>query len=265
MSLPPDLNNTTYFYYFIGRLNPPHAGHIAALKKLVKTANEKKSTPLILLGSGPKGERTLDNPITYDLKSRFIRANLPGDYILQEMKSPASDVSQYIKTALQNKNSPAKNIHITHMAGDKAEDATKLNFIKPVAYQTAKNIATKAEVTTNTEALSPVKMNGKEMSATQVRKDAYRCFLEGESGEEAFKQKYGDFYKYFTSEMYEQIVEPARQLSEEQILEYIETGKMTNTKTRKRKSPASPKSKSKPRTTKKRGGRRSQRRRKRRT
>jgi hypothetical protein len=27
------------FFYFIGRLNPPHSGHITALKELVKMAN----------------------------------------------------------------------------------------------------------------------------------------------------------------------------------------------------------------------------------
>jgi hypothetical protein len=59
-----------YLYYFIGRLNPPHSGHIAALTKLVKTANQNHSIPLILLGSGPKGVKTLDNPISFQLKKK---------------------------------------------------------------------------------------------------------------------------------------------------------------------------------------------------
>jgi hypothetical protein len=38
-------------FYFIGRLNPPHNGHIAALKQMVKMSNETSSIPpLILLG-----------------------------------------------------------------------------------------------------------------------------------------------------------------------------------------------------------------------
>ena len=243
-----DMKKTTHFYYFIGRLNPPHAGHLAALRKLVQTANHNRSVPLILLGSGPKGERTLDNPISYELKSNFIKANLSGDYILKEMKSPAADVSQYIKEALQNKNSPAKDIQITHMAGDKDEDSVKLNFIKPFAYQAAISVANKAEVKTETETMPALKTEGTEMSATRVRKDAYRYFLEGSNDEKAFQKKYGDFYGEYTSEMYRQIVEPAREVSREQIEEYIETGKMTKaTTTRKRKtsSPSSSQTKSK--------------------
>ena len=42
---------TKKLFYFIGRLNPPHNGHIAALKKLVHMANKENSVPLILLGS----------------------------------------------------------------------------------------------------------------------------------------------------------------------------------------------------------------------
>ena len=37
-------------YYFIGRLNPPHAGHEVALSRLLELAREDRSIPLILLG-----------------------------------------------------------------------------------------------------------------------------------------------------------------------------------------------------------------------
>jgi nicotinamide mononucleotide adenylyltransferase len=243
-----DLKKTTHFYYFIGRLNPPHQGHMTALNTLVQTANQKNSVPLILLGSGPGGERTLDNPITYELKSNFIRSKLPGNYILKEMKNPAADVSEYIKTSLKDKSSPVENVQITHVAGDKAEDSTKLNFIKPIAYNAASIAAKHANVQIDTEAIAAVKNEGIEMSATRVRQDAYRCFIDG-SGETGFTEKYGWFYQEFVSDIYQQIVEPAKELPEEQISEYIATGVLN--KTRKRKP--SPKTKSK--TTRKKGGR----------
>lgn len=250
-----DLKKTTHFFYFIGRLNPPHQGHMAALNTLVQTANQKNSVPLILLGSGPKGERTLDNPITYELKSKFIRAKLPGNYILKEMKNPAADVSEYIKSSLEDKHSPVENIQITHVAGDKAEDSVKLNFIKPIASKAASTVAKTANIQTETEAITALKTEGIEMSATRVRKDAYRCFIDG-SGETGFTEKYGWFYQESVSDIYQQIIEPAKELSEEQILEYIDTGVIG--KTRKRKP--SPKTKSK--TARKKGGRKKSRRQK---
>lgn len=62
-----------YLSYFIGRLNPPHNGHIQALIALINEAkrHEPFIPPLILLGSGPKGLQTLDNPIPFDLKKNF--------------------------------------------------------------------------------------------------------------------------------------------------------------------------------------------------
>jgi nicotinic acid mononucleotide adenylyltransferase len=67
-----DKGNQVKFFYFIGRLNPPHNGHIKALETLVEMAKRENSVALILLGSGPKRERTLDNPITFELKKQFI-------------------------------------------------------------------------------------------------------------------------------------------------------------------------------------------------
>jgi nicotinamide mononucleotide adenylyltransferase len=118
-------------FYFIGRLNPPHNGHIAALNKLVQMANSQGSVPLIILGSGPGSDdetkRTMDNPINFETKERFIRNVLPGRYKIVKMSNAALDVSQYVEDGLKDVGN-VKNITINHIAGGKDEDATKLSF-----------------------------------------------------------------------------------------------------------------------------------------
>ena len=47
--------NSLKLYYFIGRLNPPHEGHIAALLNLIIHAIDTGGLAIILLGSGPNG------------------------------------------------------------------------------------------------------------------------------------------------------------------------------------------------------------------
>jgi len=39
---------------------------------MIERANAESSIPLILIGSGPKGERTMDNPVTFDTKCEFL-------------------------------------------------------------------------------------------------------------------------------------------------------------------------------------------------
>ena len=193
------------FYYFIGRLNPPHEGHIHALEELIRTAAANGSVPLILLGSGPAGgARTLDNPIDFELKSRFIIAKLrekgyipygepaaagekiKGRYVIQEMTNPIADVSTYIIDQITKPLDPSlsspiplNDIIITHMAGDKAEDAVKMKFMYAPVTQRVQTVMPEANVETGVAAIAPVETaEGTSMSATKVRKDAYRFHLE---------------------------------------------------------------------------------------
>lgn len=122
-----------------------------------------------------------------------------------------------------------KNIDIVHMAGDKAQDSTKLDFIKPFAVKTAETIRPSAKVNIRTTPITPVKMEGKEMSATAVRKDAYVAFLQ-DNAFEKFDSKYGSFYNDFTREMYDAIIEPAKLLTPEEIQEYINNGTLPSSK-----------------------------------
>jgi nicotinamide mononucleotide adenylyltransferase len=133
---------TIHFYYFIGRLNPPHAGHIAALLQLIDLAKENSDEndpkPLILLGSGPNGgQRTMNDPITFELKKKIIQTKLSEeghtenkDYIIQQNTIVVDKVFKYIEDEfkklkkLKELDEPTK-IIVTHIAGNKGDDCTK--------------------------------------------------------------------------------------------------------------------------------------------
>lgn len=245
-----DIPTTTgkHFYYFIGRLNPPHDGHIAALKELVDKATDSK--PLILLGSGPGKLRTLDNPIPFSLKEAFINDKLvemeifPERYTTLEMDGPAGQVSNFILSSLKGTINYDE-ISITHVAGGKDEDTTKLAFALNAAERTAKSIMPKAKITTSTFAVEPKPSTSsymEPMSATQVRKSVYRNYVLGK-GFEDWDPQYKEFYGDMAENIYNAILEPALSLSTDQVIHYIETSEL-------------PKFTKRPRTTKKLGGNR---------
>ena len=212
-TIQDDSGNKAKFFYFIGRLNPPHSGHLKALETLVKMANEQGSEPLILLGSGPGSKRTMDNPISFELKQNFIsrvlNEKMPRSrYKIEKMTNPARDVSNYIKEGLGENLDKIEQIEIKHIAGGKDEDTTKLLFALKSAEKTARNLASEAEIITAVEPIEAETIEGKTpMSATQVRKDAYRTFLNG-TGFDGWPQEYKDFYGQDSESMYNEILFP---------------------------------------------------------
>ena len=71
------LDRKPTYYYFIGRLNPPHEGHIEGLLNVIQMAIQNRGKAIILLGSGPdKGARTPKDPLDFKLKSEFIKDKL---------------------------------------------------------------------------------------------------------------------------------------------------------------------------------------------
>ena len=239
------------FFYFIGRLNPPHDGHIFALKELVRNSIKKGSKALILLGSGPKqadgDKRTMDNPIPFELKKEFIEQQLQSigaiegtNYIIQEMTTPHGDLARYIGESLKSKNvSKIKEIKIKHFAGGKDEDASKLKSILDYAEKVAKNENPNSNVLATVEVIEPQQNETglNPMSATQVRKDAFKTYLDG-SNYNGWSQQYKDFYGSMAQQVYEEILYPIYKLRnnglnedeiKSQIREYIETGKLPKT------------------------------------
>lgn len=220
------------FFYFIGRLNPPHNGHLKALEILVKMANGEGSEPLILLGSGPGSERNMDNPISFEFKEHFIsrvlKEKLPGlRFKIEKMTNPARNVSEYIRDGLNENLDKIQHIEIKHIAGGKDEDTTKLLFALKSAEKTAREIASGAEIITTVEPIEAEIVEGETpMSATKVRKDAYKALilqLNGQgNGFDIWREKYGKFYGVDSEEMYNQILYPLVSKTREEQLEMIE-------------------------------------------
>jgi hypothetical protein len=243
-------------YYFIGRLNPPHNGHIDTLIQMISMANADNSVPLIILGSGPKKERTMENPIPYETKEAFLRYILPHElkYVIVQMTSSLANVYQWYNSVLTHI-PPPTSVEFIRFAGDKDDNATKLQYMDEHLSKTG---------STRTIAIPPVMANAStQMSATRVRKDAYIAHLNelqnvqnaqtGANGYEGFNAKYGGFYREFTRHIYEDIIMPALEATPEQIDAYIKTSKMpSKTKTAKKAKPkAKPKPKAKGKTAKK--------------
>jgi glycosyltransferase involved in cell wall biosynthesis len=237
-------NSTKTFMYFIGRLNPPHKGHISALVSLINTAKEKGTVPLILLGSGPGKVRTMDNPIDFETKKNFIETELAQtkyndgegfvkdrDYIITEMTNPAANVAAYVYKGLESEEIDPTNIQITHVAGDKGDDAEKLMFALNAGVAAAERAMPNVPVSKNVAAITAVAASntGPAMSATIVRKDAYISLIDG-SGYEGWLTKYGDFYGTNAEAIYQAILYPLNSIPEEErrdvIVNYIEHGKL---------------------------------------
>lgn len=224
--LTQDENNNEFkFFYFIGRLNPPHQGHLETLMSLVELANGQNSVPLILLGSGPGGIRTMDNPITFETKKTFIESKLPGEYVIKQMTNPSKDVSEYIQQGLGSNISNIVRVSINHIAGGKDEDASKLNFVRTYSEKMVRSIAPQADVESGVITMPANR------SATKVRKDAYQTVLDG-SKYEGWSQEYKDFYGENAESMYNEIIFPLKQdgIKREDIINYIETGELPGTR-----------------------------------
>jgi len=225
--LTQDNNGIHNFFYFIGRLNPPHSGHIKALITLVEMAKRVGAKPLILLGSGPGSLRTMDNPITFETKEAFIRSVLTGDdYIIQKMTNPAQNVSEYITEGLGESLSNIQTIEINHIAGGKDEDTTKLAFALKSAEKTARGLVPDAEIVTGVTSIEPKTTDsGSAMSSTKVRKDAYNTVL-NESGLNGWSHK--EFYGNNAEKIYNEILFPLQEIPETErkdaIHNYINNG-----------------------------------------
>ena len=216
--------STLKIYYFIGRLNPPHTGHIAALRSMISAANADGSEPLILLGSGPNGgERTMDNPVPFETKEQFLRYILPGlTFTVRRITSQVADVVQWYTDVLTHVPAP-HSVEFIRFAGDKGDNASKLSFIDTGLKKLGPNI------TAGTIAIPPIASNGaEEMSATIVRQHAYRCYLadKGGGGFSEFQSRFGHFYGDYCGQIYKDIIFPVLELSDAHIAEYIETKKL---------------------------------------
>ena len=227
-------------YFFIGRMNPPHAGHEASLRQLMEMAMGEHSIPLILAGSGPKGERTLDNPLSFITKQRVLKYRLSGSLCeIREKTNPVVDVLNWTEEIMRNTGQTV--VEFKLVTGDKGENATKLDGILQGILKTAQKKGIQA--TGSSVAIRAIVNEGVEMSATQVRKDALKALV---SGDGSFHAKYSGYYGPHTENVFGEIAQIATSMSPPQVISYIATGELPKSK---RSKPKSPKSKSKKKKT----------------
>jgi hypothetical protein len=121
--IPRGEQRTNNFSVFIGRLNPPHKFHLISLITAILIARSNGRPALFLLGDG--GGPNIDNPLDFNLKSRFIREKLAQfgfqaeiDYIIGKQ----SIYFTYIRDFIEKRyNSEAGAVTIFHIGGDKPE------------------------------------------------------------------------------------------------------------------------------------------------
>ena len=227
-------------YFFIGRMNPPHAGHEALLGQMMANAAHEHSIPLILLGSGPNGgERTLDDPLSFPVKSRVLQYRLSGSLceIREKGPRPVDDVVDWANEIMHNIGQ-VRSIEFKLVVGDKDGNATKLDFLHGSI--TKRMNALGIECRSHTIAVRPESNAGGEMSATRIRKDALRSLL---AGDHSFHAKYGGYYGPQLDNVFGQIAEIASTLSEDILTHYIETGDLPKKKSAKASAKGSKKKK----------------------
>lgn len=143
-------NNSGKYFYFVGRANPPHDGHIEGLLSLCLHAIENGGTAIILLGSGPNnGARTPKDPLDFDLKSSFIKDKLKdrlndkgysheqidawftdGTIQIQEMGKPVDQIRNVMREDLNKK--VLSELEAIRLSGakDGGEDLNKLKWME---------------------------------------------------------------------------------------------------------------------------------------
>lgn len=186
-----ELSEHPGFLIFIGRLNPPHPGHIATIVEMIHNAlgSEPKKHVLILLGSGPRlpgmigmtDKRTLDNPITFELKSRILMEKLMENFdseviaafvTIQEMTNLSLNVQEFISSKVTDSTLNIQEIQVTHYAGGKDDDAGKFSGVfKGVESRTENSFG--VPVVIESLEVDASQAGGRVLSATHVRKTIY--------------------------------------------------------------------------------------------
>jgi hypothetical protein len=207
-------------FYFVGRVNPPQPGHIATLQKMINDANANGLPALIILGSGEfEGERTMDNPITYELKVEFLKTKLTGDITFIKKTNIIKELDDFYQSQLaQRSKSSINSVEFIRYAGKKGDNDTKLEFIDKYFKPRVPNY------TPIVVAVPPVIVNGIAGSATTVRNFVYQAYVDSPgTAYGKFDTKYGEFYGTLKEKMYTQIIYPIinEGLTSEQIREYI--------------------------------------------
>lgn len=215
-----DQSKTLVIYFFIGRLNPPHIGHEGALRELIRLAVEEHSIPLILLGSGPnKGEKTLDDPLTFLTKKKVLQYRLAGQLCeIREKTNPITDVMDWTKEVIRNMSVQPTEVIYKLVVGNKNDNATKLDWVHKTLVKETEKLGLKSS--SLTIPIDAIELEGIKMSATKVRQDALK------HTEEEFMQIYGEFYGPHTVNVHGEITDIAKEVGDHVVAHYIDTGEI---------------------------------------
>ena len=250
--LPPKEEGIVNIYYFIGRLNPPHEGHIETLGQLIQQAiRDNPDNPhykvIILLGSGPKKGDPLDNPLSFQTKKDFITYKLkqlfpdnPPNFIFDtnvEILNMASAPSQISQIALQLVSDLIEEINMYRFSGAKDGDDEKLNWIETTIKKILKDYHGK--LTTSVVPVIPVTNEEKNeaMSATEVRLSILKGFLQNDLDRFfiRFKNFYGDEFSDKIAKEIAGVAEKVNDRNPGAVAEYI--SKKGGSKKSKRRKP----------------------------
>jgi len=241
--LPPKEEGIINVYYFIGRLNPPHQGHITALMELIKRAildnlDNPNYKIIILLGSGPKKLRSLDNPLPFLTKKEFITYKLKTEIAsdpnlmrfldnfdfdrnveILEMNSASQQITE-ITSEFLSVSDLIQEINMYRFSGAKDGDDKKLNFIEESIMKILNEY--KSILSTEVISVNPV-INEDEreaMSATEVRLSILKGFLENDI--DRYFDIYTDFYgSIYTPKIAREIADVTQIEGSKKVQDYI--------------------------------------------
>ena len=219
----------------IGRTNPPHAGHIKLMADAIQDAHTAPGSikcALILLGNGPEGQRTNEDPIDHDTKSAFLRKKLSAvrykdekgnegpffregvDFVVMRMYTSeeggqSGNISEFLQNFGIQFDYPGS-IHIVQFTGGKPGKISKTGRQgrsdsekhETLRFNIQKNIKgmyhNSADVTCGFKQVHADIIAGETpMSATKVREEAVKCFeaAAGGGGAAAAADSGGDCWR----------------------------------------------------------------------
>lgn len=193
----------------IGRTNPPHSGHIKLMKAAINAAKKSPGSikcALLLLGNGPGGQRTNEDPIDHETKSSFIKIKLMNehytnnDFVIQEMKTPeqggpSRNILDFLTSSGIVPDEYHGSIDIIQHTGNKPGKPSKSGRDGPSDSEKHKGLRDDirkkiqdiyhTDVTCGQESVDAEPIDGERpMSATEVREKAVRCYDETSRGDD---------------------------------------------------------------------------------
>jgi hypothetical protein len=226
-------NKDLRIYYFVGRLNPPHDGHIETLRQLIQIAiNQNRNNPnykiIILLGSGPKNGNPLDNPLSFKTKKDFITYKLKilfpttdnfdfdTNVEILDMNTAPLQISN-VALSLITEN--IETIQMLRASGMKDGDVNKLKFIE----SSIRKLLSKFNdiLTTDVIGIDPVTNEDDidtPISATQVRLSILNDYI---NSTDTFETEYRNIYERFLEKIKREIFDIADIVGVDKVREYI--------------------------------------------